>query len=212
MTNQTISEMFQSGNLKDIPEYEGLYAASKDGRIWSYPKPCSSRNGLWLKQQKQTNNSGGRIRPRSHYNVPLYKNKKRKLFQVHRLVAQTFVPNPNNLPQINHKDGNPLNNNIDNLEWCDGFGNMQHAQANGLIQQFTKKSMQNRRLQGKRNGGCSNVIKARRMFTMAEADCIRKIHRVTKKSYHSIARAYNCSANTIINICNYKSYIQEVQT
>jgi len=43
MTNQTIAEMFQSGNLKDIPGYEGLYAASKDGRIWSYPKPCSSK-------------------------------------------------------------------------------------------------------------------------------------------------------------------------
>ena len=208
MTDPNIAEMFQSGNLKDIPGYEGLYAASKDGRIWSYPKPRSSKNGKWLKQQKYTN-SKDRIKPRLHYNVPLYKNKKRKLFQVHRLIAQTFVPNPSNLPQINHKDCNPLNNNIDNLEWCDGFGNMQHAAVMGLINQLSKNLQKARSRNGKKMGPI-NGMKSRRMFTMAEAECIRKIHQITKKSYRSIARAYNCSANTIINICNYKSYVQEV--
>ena len=121
MTNQTIAEMFQSGNLKDIPGYEGLYAASRDGRIWSYPKWGSSKNGMWLKQQKYTN-SADRIKPRSHYNVPLRKNGKRSLLQVHRLIGLTYIPNPDNLPQINHQNCNPLINDVDNLEWSDELG------------------------------------------------------------------------------------------
>ena len=209
MTNQTITEMFQSGNLKDIPGYEGLYAASRDGRIWSYPKQGSSRNGMWMKQQKYTN-SKDRVKPRSHYNVPLRKDDKSRLLQVHRLIGLTHIPNPDNLPQINHQNCNSLINDVGNLEWSDSFGNMKHAQANGLMPQHTEKQKLGRSKAGKKTGAM-NGMKSRRMFTMAEADCIRKIHEITKKSYRSIARAYNCTANTIINICNNKSYLQEAQ-
>ena len=57
----------------------------------------------------------------------------RKNYRVHRLVAEKFIPNPNNLPQVNHKDGNKQNNEIDNLEWCDSSYNVQHAIKQGLI-------------------------------------------------------------------------------
>ena len=193
--------------MKDIPGYEGLYAVTKDGDVWSYPKQRSSKFGKWMKLQLFINTKN-RNKPHSQYTVGLYKDKSRKTFQVHRLVAQTFIPNPNNLPQINHKDGNPLNNDIDNLEWCDGFGNMQHAAIVGLMNQHSKNLQKARSRNGKKTGA-ANGMKSRRMFTMAEADCIRKIHQITKKSYRSIARAYNCTAHTIINICNYKSYVQE---
>lgn len=56
----------------------------------------------------------------------------RKHKSVHRLVAETFIPNPNKLPQVNHKDGNKLNNHISNLEWCDSTHNNRHALATGL--------------------------------------------------------------------------------
>lgn len=53
-------------------------------------------------------------------------------YPVHRLIAQLYIPNPNNLPEVNHIDGNPLNNAIDNLEWCTHQYNMQHAWDTGL--------------------------------------------------------------------------------
>ena len=55
-----------------------------------------------------------------------------KLQFVHRLVAQKYIPNPNNLPQVNHKDGNKLNNCVDNLEWVSNKENRDHAIKNGL--------------------------------------------------------------------------------
>ncbi len=71
---------------------------------------------------------------------------KGRKFQVHRLVALMFLPNPRNLPQVNHKDKNRQNNNLDNLEWITEAGNIQHAIANGGINsratpvyQFTKQ-------------------------------------------------------------------------
>lgn len=65
--------------------------------------------------------------------VNLYENGKRKNFHVHRLVALAFIPNPNNLPQVNHKDGNKHNNCFDNLEWCNQSENLKHAYKMGLM-------------------------------------------------------------------------------
>lgn len=55
-----------------------------------------------------------------------------KRYKAHRLVALCFISNPENLPQVNHKDGNKLNNNIGNLEWCTSYYNNKHARDNGL--------------------------------------------------------------------------------
>ena len=66
-------------------------------------------------------------------NGSLGSRKNKITFKVHKAVAETFIANPNNLPVPNHKDGNKLNNHIDNLEWCTYSENMQHAYANDLI-------------------------------------------------------------------------------
>lgn len=59
-------------------------------------------------------------------------NNKKYYKRVHRLVAQSYIPNPNNFPQVNHKDGNKLNNNVENLEWTTNSQNVQHGYDNNL--------------------------------------------------------------------------------
>ena len=90
---------------KDIKDYEGHYQVSNLSRVKSIKfgkerilKPVTDRHGYLI--------------------VGLWKNNKQKTYKVHRLVAEAFIDNTDNLPQVNHKDENPLNNNVNNLEWC----------------------------------------------------------------------------------------------
>ena len=103
---------------KDIKGYEGLYQISNYGRVKSFGgKIRSHKNDMILK-----------LKIRNTYNVTnLTKNDKKKSFQIHRLVAEAFIPNPNNYPIVNHKDENPLNNYVDNLEWCTQKFNVIHS-------------------------------------------------------------------------------------
>ena len=87
---------------KDIKGYEGLYMVSNLGNVYSH---------LSNKKMKPGNDRG-------YLKVNLSKDKKVKQFTVHRLVALAFLPNKNNYPCVNHKDENPSNNNVNNLEWC----------------------------------------------------------------------------------------------
>jgi hypothetical protein len=88
---------------KDIPNYEGLYQVSNLGNVRNV-----KRNKI---KSININNRGYKL-------VWLNKNNKGTNALVHRLVAQAFIPNINNLPQVNHKDENKLNNKVENLEWC----------------------------------------------------------------------------------------------
>lgn len=102
---------------KDIEGYEGLYQISNMGRVKSLGGKASHKNEMILK-----------LGIRNTYNVVnLRKNNNKKSFQIHRLVANAFIPNPNNYPIINHKDENPLNNCVDNLEWCTQKHNVIHS-------------------------------------------------------------------------------------
>lgn len=113
---------------KDIPQYEGLYMASNLGRIKSLPK--NHHSTLILKNKKTKD---------GYYETSLSKNGKAKFIRTHRLIAFTFIPNIENKPQINHIDGNKLNNNVNNLEWCTVQENKEHAIRTGL-QNFNGKN------------------------------------------------------------------------
>ena len=93
---------------KDIEGYEGLYQVSNLGNVRS----LKFSGGNKVKLLKQNTTKEGYKR------VGLCKNGKRKDYRIHRLVAMTFIPNPDNLPIINHKDEDKTNNNVKNLEWC----------------------------------------------------------------------------------------------
>lgn len=66
---------------------------------------------------------------------------KRKCLLVHRLVALMFIPNPNNLPQVNHKDKNRLNNSADNLEWCTAEYNLQYSHKGKTVSEETRRKI-----------------------------------------------------------------------
>ena len=73
--------------------------------------------------------------------VNLYKNGRPKIFKVHRLVAETFIPNPNNLPCVNHKDENKTNNTVENLEWCTHEYNINYGTHNERANKAKSKTV-----------------------------------------------------------------------
>ncbi len=111
---------------KDIVGYENKYQVSNLGNIKSLETWTGDK---YIKREKLLKNI---LYGNSYYYVSLSKNGKVKRFKVNRLVAQAFIPNPKNKPQVNHIDGNKLNNKADNLEWCTQSENMKHASMFGL--------------------------------------------------------------------------------
>lgn len=102
---------------KDIDGYEGIYQVSNEGRIKSLEKTWISGKHKTIRHQqekilKNSKDSYG------YFVVGLSKGGKSKTLKVHRLVAEAFIPNPNGYKTINHKDENPENNSVSNLEWC----------------------------------------------------------------------------------------------
>ena len=101
---------------RDVKGYQGCYQVSNYGRV----KSTAQHN--WLHKQIIR-----KPKTRRYAELPLASNGKTKWVLVHRLVAQAFIPNPQNKPEVNHKDGNKLNNNVDNLQWCTKSENELHS-------------------------------------------------------------------------------------
>jgi DNA-binding transcriptional regulator YiaG len=120
--------------MKDIPGYEKRYSITEDGKVWSHPKSGGGylgyiKKGKWLKTSYST----------KYPSICLCDdNKKRKTYLIHRLVAISYLENPEKKKQINHKDGNKLNNNLNNLEWCNPIDNINHAFKTGLNKRVKK--------------------------------------------------------------------------
>lgn len=100
--------------MKDISGYEGLYAITEHGEVWSYKRKKFLSPG---------------VQPNGYLRVVLLKGHNRKNYSIHRLVAEAFIPNPNDWPIVNHKDENKANNDISNLEWCTYSFNNSYGQS-----------------------------------------------------------------------------------
>jgi len=113
--------------MRNIKNYEGFYAITESGEIWS----CKH------KVRRFKGKAGHFIKPWLNHNgymvVNLFISGVRKGGRVHRLVAEAFIQNPDNKPQVNHIDGNKLNNNVANLEWCTNEENLRHGFEKGLM-------------------------------------------------------------------------------
>ncbi|EEY6051664.1 hypothetical protein HF455_003810 [Salmonella enterica subsp. enterica serovar Bareilly] len=122
---------------KDIKGYEGLYQISSDGRVKSLL--FLQRYTHWITGKELFRQTKERILTVNVINsgyevIQLWKNDKARPFLVHRLVAEYFLESPPK-QTVNHKDGNKLNNSVDNLEWASYSENHNHAVANGLKMQ-----------------------------------------------------------------------------
>lgn len=179
----------------DIKGFDGKYQVSNTGKVRSlcYKKP----------------------RILSQYNTGKYRNYKEvKLYKggrgtddgykVHRLVAEAFIPNPDNKPQVNHIDGNTFNNDVSNLEWVTNSENQKHAWDNGLhkvteAQQDSYREASKAWIKKHPNGNnCS--------LTLEEAAEIKMMLADGKLKMTVIADLYNVSYKVVQNIKNGKTY------
>jgi hypothetical protein len=117
---------------RDVVGYEGLYLVTSDGFIISLPREHNNYKGdcyvTKAKVLKNHETTDGYLR------AALTKNGKTKLTFVHRIVAEAFLENPNSYPEVNHKDENPKNNNVENLEWCTKQYNIDYSKSKRVAQ------------------------------------------------------------------------------
>lgn len=115
---------------KPVKGYEGWYEVSNIGNVRSVDRFVRFEDGRYAnyksKDIKLSKNRNG------YFNANLWKNSKLSIKYVHRLVAEAFIPNPENKPQVNHKDGNKENNLESNLEWATILENARHAHRTNL--------------------------------------------------------------------------------
>lgn len=121
---------------KPVKGFEGLYEVSNTGKVKSLQRTVTAHNG-WPRtfQEKILTLHSSKLterHPKPMYHVELWKGNKRAVKMIHRLVAETFIPNPDGKPQVNHKDGNRMNNSVENLEWTTCTENSEHAYRTGL--------------------------------------------------------------------------------
>ncbi len=126
-------EILENEIWKDVVGYDSLYKVSNFGRVRGVGKQATDKTPFWqiklLKKDKinsQSKNKWG------YLGVTLYKDGIGQRFQVHRLMMIAFIPNPENKPQVNHKDGVKDNNTLENLEWNTRSENQKHAFRIGL--------------------------------------------------------------------------------
>lgn len=162
-----------------INNYENNYLVSKCGDVYSIQskkilKPYTDKDGYQI--------------------VGLFNNGKQKKCKIHRIVATAFIPNPNNYSQVNHKDENPANNFVENLEWCDCSYNINYGNRNNKVAESLRKNP----LKKRRKVSCydtnMNLIKT-----------YPSLRSVEKDGYNRGAVYLNC--NNKSKTKTYKSYI-----
>lgn len=125
MTNKEFLESItlEGEEWRDVIGYEGLYVISSYGRIVVLVRPTRRGQGIYLRPPVllKTKMSGRNIK---YPAVCLWKNGKYITRTIHKLVALSFIPNPDNLPMVDHIDANPTNNHVANLRWTNAKGNM----------------------------------------------------------------------------------------
>lgn len=164
---------------KDIAGYEGLYQVSNRGRVRSLARVVPHSTGGKLTVSPKILIPKDR---NGYDHVSLWKNNKEYRVKVHRLVAQVFIPNPENKPEVNHIDANPKNNVVENLEWVTRRENMRHAINLGLVSHPVGEYLPYSKLTE------SDVVKMRKL-------------RNSGMGYQDIAKLFNVNTRTTRAAC-----------
>jgi len=165
---------------KDIPDYEGIYQVSNHGRIKSLPKVIGNKSRGAKKIRGEVIL---KCNSKKHYSkINLGRD---NAFTVHRLVAKAFIPNPENKPWINHINGIKTDNRVENLEWCTGKENSDHAFKSGLNTYQTQ-----------------NLIPNQRILNKEQVEKIKSEYVPRKVSMYVLAKKYNTSPSIICRAIN----------
>lgn len=158
----------------NIIGYEGIYQVSNLGRIRSVTETKRTGKGHTGRILKQ-------FKVKGYMKVHLSLNGIDKHKSVHRLVAEAFIENPCSLPQVNHKDENPENNRVDNLEWCDALYNVNY---------------------GTRTDRCRGELHGRAELTNSDVLYIRKHFKVRDREFgiKGLAKRFSVGQTTISHI------------
>ena len=165
---------------KHIPGYSDKYIINRHGDIYSFYHNC------YLKK---------RLRKDGYFDVKLTKDKKESKQLLHRLLAITFIDNPENKPEVNHINGVKTDNSLENLEWNTMSENAMHASKTGL--------RENQKLAA-RESGFKN-----RIWPMEMAQEIRRIYRASGTKQIELSRMFNMSRPLVCRIVNNKTYKEE---
>ena len=175
----------------DVKGYKGLYQVSNLGKVKRLSSIVNYSNGLKCKHKERILKfDKSKINKRGKYylRVTLSKNNKQKRFQVHQLVGKHFIKNPENKICINHIDGNPENNIVENLEWCTYSENEIHS-YNTL-----------------------NKINANRKLSEDDVKYIRKnyvkgLNKSKKGNRKKLQEMFDVNKTTILNVVNNRYYV-----
>jgi hypothetical protein len=154
----------------DVVGYEGRYQVSNTGSV---RKINGTMVGQWFSRYMQVRLSNPR-----------------KVVAVHRLVAESFIPNPAGKPVVNHIDFNPTNNTAENLEWCTQGENVEHSRRAGRV----------------RSDHTKNVRPAVAKLTSEQARYIRQIYQEGRATYAEIAEEYNISKRAVGRVIFRETY------
>lgn len=171
-------------SIKPIPGYPGYYVSTK-GQVYSdFIAGIGSRHGDTLKLKSTVTRRNGYIK------VDLYIAVNTKVTRnVHKLVAITHIPNPLNLPMVNHRDFDKRNNSVDNLEWCTHQGNVAYNVAHGHTATGTKNAMAK-----------LNEEKVKE---------IREYYKTHKITYQALSKMYGINYHRVSKIIRNKLWVSE---
>jgi hypothetical protein len=168
---------------KDIMGMEGLYQISNLGRVKVLPMIIKFSNRICRRKEKILKTW---IKEYGYVCVKIGCNKKYKHYKIHQLIATAFIPNPENKPEVNHKNGISSDNRIENLEWCTHLENMQHASRFGLM----------------KSGEFNHNSKLKK----ADISIIRSTYKKGEITHKELAKKFNISPSQITDIINHKAW------